>query len=383
MSKSPIYLDYQATTPLDDRVLDAMMPYLTGKFGNPHSASHRFGWEAEAALDIAREQVATEIGGEGGDLVFTSGATEANNMAVKGLFEAFAPSRNEIVLSDFEHSCVLKSAEWLAENRGAVLRWVPVGRDGRLDLSALKAAVSDKTALVSVMMVNNEIGTVQDMAAISRIVRDVGAVLHSDCAQAFGKIAIDVGALGIDLLSLSGHKIYGPKGVGALWMRGDLAVKPGPLLHGGGQEQGLRSGTQAPALVAGLGRAADIAGAERAQETDRLAKMRTRFLDRVMEALPDTQMNGSIEHRVPGNLNLCFPGARADLLLSGLRSVAVSSGSACASGSGRTSHVLRAIGLSDDAAKSSLRIGFGRFTKDEEMDYAAAALIETVKACRR
>lgn len=382
MKKKQIYLDYQASTPLDSRVLDVMMPYLTERFGNPHSASHAFGWEGEAALDIAREQVSDLIGGASGEVIFMSGATEANNLAIKGVMERFGHARPKIVTCETEHSCVLNSARWCA-SRGYELEIVPVKPDGIIDLERLSDAVDDRTAIVSVMAVNNEIGVIQPLKQISEIARKYGAIMHSDAAQATGKIALDMDTLGVDLLSISGHKLYGPKGVGALWRRNERRVMFEPQMHGGGQEGGLRSGTQAPALVAGLGKACAIAMDERAQEETRLTVLRDRFMGRLQDAIGTVSFNGSTSQRWVGNMNIAFPGAKADLLISGLRDIAVSSGAACASSKKSASHVLTALGLNEKQIESSLRIGFGRMTTEDEVDMGADALIRAVEECRK
>ncbi|WCL52782.1 cysteine desulfurase family protein [Gimibacter soli] len=375
--KQPVYLDYQATTPMDERVLAAMMPYLTDRFGNPHSATHRYGWEGEAALDVARGQVAGLIGARDKEIIFTSGATEANNMALKGVMEAWGHKRPGLVTVATEHKCVLESAAWCARH-GAELTVVGVDGDGLVRMDELEAAVNERTAIVSVMAVNNEIGVVQPLKEIGAIAKRHGAIFHTDAAQAFGKIPLDVDALGIDLMSLSGHKIYGPKGVGALYRRDERRVALRPFMSGGGQESGYRSGTQAPALVAGFGKAAAIAAEEMAQEEGRLATLMARLKARLWEALPGLILNGHAENRWVGNLNLSVPGVDGALLLAELSPLALSSGAACASAVSGPSYVLAAIGRTGAEAKAALRIGIGRFTTDEEVDFAADTLVNTI-----
>ncbi|MEY2883402.1 MAG: hypothetical protein RL490_1126 [Pseudomonadota bacterium] len=358
----PIYLDHGATTPLDPAVADAMAPWGVTGFGNPHSA-HLWGYQAKAAVELARDSVAALIGAPPETIAFTSGATESVNWALKGLMTHPGQTRRRIVTVATEHSCVLESADYLA-SLGAQLTVLPVRSDGRLDSDDFARAMGDDVALVSVMLVNNEIGTIQDIAAIAAVAHSHGAVMHCDAAQAFGKIPIDVDALGIDLLSLTAHKIYGPKGVGALYRRPYTMLTP--LLHGGGQEDG-RSGTLPTALIAGLGAAARIAGERMAADTAHALALRNRLLAGL--TVPYT-VNGDLAARWPGNLNLGFPGVGVPLLAD-LPGLALSSGSACAAVTGRPSHVLKALGLSDSAARASLRLGFGRFTTAAEIDAAA------------
>lgn len=376
-----IYLDYQATTPLDPRVRAAMEPYLADKFGNPHSAGHRFGWEAEAAVDVARGQVAGLINARPDEIYFMSGATEANNTAIKGVGLAYGRDRRHLVTVATEHKCVLESFRWL-EHQGFEVTYLPVDGDGLLDPEAVRRAIRPDTAIVSVMAVNNEIGVIQPLPEIGAIVRAGGAKFHVDAAQAAGKIPLDVDAAAIDLMSLSAHKIYGPKGVGALYVRSNPRVAVAPLIHGGGQERGLRSGTLAPALIVGFGKAAEIAALEMAEETPRIERLARRFLDQLRTELPDVRLNGSAERRFWGNLNISFPGVDGDLLIAELRELAVSSGAACASGSKEPSYVLRAIGLPDALARASIRFGFGRMTTEAEVDVAARAVIDTVRRLR-
>ena len=372
----PVYLDHQASTPCDPRVLAAMLPWFTERFGNPHSAEHSLGRQAEAAVEQAREQVAALIGAAPRELVFTSGATESNNIAIKGAARHVAATgdpRRRVVTVATEHKCVLESvADLRAEGLDPVL--LPVRPDGRLDPAALAAALTTPTLLVSVMAVNNETGVVQDLATLATLARQAGALFHTDAAQGFGKIPLDVEAMNIDLMSVSGHKIYGPKGVGALYVRRRPRVRLAPLFSGGGQERGLRSGTLPVPLIVGLGEAARLAQADMAEETRRLAGLRDRLLNRLRSAIPALVLNGSPSARIPGNLNLTFPGTTAASLIAALPELCLSTGSACSSADIEPSYVLRAMGLSDPAASRTLRIGIGRFTSLVEIDFAAEAL---------
>jgi cysteine desulfurase len=371
---APVYLDYQSTTPVDPAVAAAMQPFLLERFGNPHSP-HRYGWEAEAAVDVARDQIARLLNTSPQTIVFTSGATEASNLALKGALTAPGQRRRRIVTVATEHSCVLDTARYLAE-LGAELTLLGVDGDGLVRIDEAAAAIGDDVAIVSVMAVNNEIGVVQPVAEIAALARRAGALMHCDAAQAFGKLPLDVEALGVDLLSVSAHKIYGPKGVGALYVRRGTALTP--QLHGGGQEgDGLRSGTLAPLLCAGLGKAAEVAGARMADD----AAHARRLWDRALAGLGvDYRLNGSATARWHGNLNLSFPGVDGARLLADLRGLAVSAGAACASAKGKASHVLAALGLPAPLAAASLRIGWGRFTTVEEIDRAMAMINDAVRA---
>jgi cysteine desulfurase len=372
----PVYLDNQATTPCDPRVVAAMLPWFTEKFGNPHSAEHRMGQEAEAAVEDARAAIAALIGAEAREIVLTSGATESNNLAIKGAARfaaAHGNPRRRIVTAATEHKCVLAAVTDLAAE-GFEPVVLPVGRDGLLDLDRLAAMVDDTTLLVSVMAVNNEIGVVQDLAAIAAIARRAGALMHSDAAQAAGKIPLDVNAIGLDLVSISGHKLYGPKGVGALYVRRRPRARLSPLFSGGGQERGLRSGTLAPPLVVGLGEACRIAAAEMAEEATRLAALRDRLQAALAREIPGVALNGSAVARIAGNLNLTFPAATAEALMRACPDLCVSTGSACSSAAVEPSYVLTALGLSAEAAARTLRLGLGRFTSEADVDYAVAAL---------
>ncbi len=373
----PIYLDNQATTPCDPRVVTAMLPYFSEAFGNPHSAEHALGREAEAAVERARAEVAALIGASPREIIFTSGATESNNLAIKGAARFAArmgsPKRRVITVAT-EHKCVLEATRDLAEE-GFEPVFLPVAPDGRLDPAALGAALATPTLLVSVMAANNETGVLHDIATLATLARDCGALFHTDAAQAAGKIPLDVAAQGIDLLSISGHKLYGPKGIGALYVRHRPRVRLAPLISGGGQERGLRSGTLPAPLIVGFGEACRIARAEMAAETARLAALRDRLLARLRAAIPGIALNGSRDHRLAGNLNLAFPGARAETLLADLPDLCLSTGSACSSAAIEPSYVLRAMGIAPEIAAASLRIGIGRFTSAAEIDTAAEMLI--------
>ena len=376
MTKRPIYLDYQATTPLDRRVLDAMMPCLTEEFGNPHSVQHSLGQTADHAVDTARTQVANLIGAEAREIIFTSGATEANNLAIIGAarFRArLGDGVKRVLTFAFEHKCVLEAARSL-EHEGHIVEILPVTQDGFADLDALAAALRQPTTIVSLMAVNNEIGTIQPIEDAAKLVRAAGALLHVDAAQAVGKIPLDVHALGVDLLSISGHKMYGPKGIGALYVRRRPRARLLPLIHGGGQERGLRSGTLPAPLCIGFGAAADIAAHEMADEHARLKNIRDLFIATLDAAQARYVINGDRGRRIPGNLNVAFGGASALDVMNATPSVAVATGSACSSASVEPSYVLEALGLSAEIAGRSLRIGFGRQTTEAEVITAAEAL---------
>ena len=380
---NPIYLDYQATTPTDPRVVDAMLPWFTEKFGNPHSADHRHGWEAAEAVDEARDQIARLIGAKGKEITFTSGATESNNLAIKGaaLAARERDGRNHVLTVATEHKCVLESVRHLGRE-GFELTILPVNPDGSLDLALLDEAVTDRTALISVMGANNEIGILHPLAEIGRIAHAKGALFHSDCAQAVGKIALDVKAMQIDLMSISGHKIYGPKGIGALYVRRRPKLPIEPMIDGGGQEKGLRSGTLAPPLCVGMGEACRLAAVEMEREAARLAGYRQKFLGLVRADVPDVIVNGDLKQRLSGNLNLTFEGFEGTELLSALDGLSISSGSACSSGGGSYSHVLEALGHAAGVVSASIRIGFGRFTTEDEVAAAAAMLVAAVRRLR-
>ncbi|MDF3074023.1 MAG: iscS [Alphaproteobacteria bacterium] len=380
-NSQPIYLDYQATTPLDPRVLEAMMPYFTSKFGNPHSRSHAYGWESEEGVEKARAQVGSIIGADEKEVIFTSGATESNNLAIKGVAEFYKDKRDHIVTAVTEHKCVLDTCRHL-EQKGFKVTYLPVQQNGLIDLEQLRAAVTDKTSIVSIMAVNNEIGVVQPLKEIGEICHAKGAFFHTDAAQAVGKIDIDVNAMNIDLLSISGHKIYGPKGIGALYVRRRPRVRLVAQINGGGQERGMRSGTLAPALCVGLGEACAIAQKEMPVEAVRLRKLRDRFLTAIKARLPEVFLNGDLDSRIPGNLNISFAYVEGESLMMGIKRLAVSSGSACTSASLEPSYVLRALGVEEEMAHTSLRIGFGRFTTEEEVDIAVEEIVRHVTKLR-
>ena len=376
----PVYLDNQATTPCDPRVVQAMLPWFTERFGNPHSAEHAMGHAAEAAVEAARAQVAALIGAEAREIVLTSGATESNNIAIKGAARhalAVGETRRRIVTANTEHKCVLESvADLAAEGFEPVV--LPVEADGRLDPDRLRAALMTPTLLVSVMAVNNETGVIQDVAGLAAVAHEAGALFHTDAAQAAGKIGLDVA--GIDLLSLSGHKVYGPKGVGALYVRRRPRVRLAALFSGGGQERGLRPGTLPTPLVVGLGEACRLAAAEMEEDNRRIAGLRERLLTRLRQRVPVT-VNGSWEHRIAGNLNVTLP-APALQVMRAAPDLCVSTGSACSSAAIEPSYVLRALGLDETQAGRTLRLGLGRFTSAADVDFAADALADAALAVR-
>lgn len=379
--RRPVYLDYQATTPTDPRVVAEMLPYFTEKFGNPHSDGHAFGREAEEAVETARRQVADLIGAEAREIVFTSGATESNNLALKGLAGFYGEGRDHIITVATEHKCVLETVRQL-ERDGFSVSYLPVGPDGLLDPAAVAGAITARTLAVSVMAANNEIGVLQPLGDIGLICHDRGVFFHTDAAQAGGKVALDVGALNIDLMSLSSHKMYGPMGIGALYVRRRPRVRLVPQMSGGGQERGMRSGTLPAPLCVGFGAACALAAAEMEGEGRRLAVLRNRFLERLRARLDDVTVNGGLKRRLPGNLNLGFAGVTAERLLERLPDVALSTGSACTSASLEPSHVLAAIGVPEPLIRGSLRFSFGRATTEEEADYVAERVATEVEALR-
>jgi len=381
--RAPIYLDHHATTPTDARVVEAMLPYFAQEFGNAASHTHAYGWRAEAAVELARESLARGVGAsDPRELVFTSGATESNNLALLGAAEALRGRRSQLVALATEHSSVLDPLRALAR-RGFELRELPVSGSGLVDPDDVARAVSDRTALVSVMWANNEVGVLQPIEAIARVCRERGVLLHCDAAQAVGKLRVEATASGVDLLSFTAHKLYGPKGVGALYVRsGRPRVRLEPILHGGGHEGGLRSGTLPVPLIVGFARALELALAERVEEAKRLASLRDHLLDRLRAGLAGVFVNGDLERRLPNNLNVGFEGVSADALMAGLPELALSAGSACSSARPEPSHVLKALGLPDDAVKASIRIGLGRTNTLAEIDAAADRLIAEVSALR-
>ena len=377
----PIYLDNQSTTPTDPRVVEAMLPYFTEKFGNPHSGGHAFGWEAEDGVEAARQQIADLIGAESREIIFTSGATESNNLAIKGAAQFNRSSCNHLITTKVEHKCVLECFRRL-ESEGFRVTYLDVNPDGLINLDDLTAAFEEGTLLVSVIGVHNEVGVIQPLAEIGAMCRERGVYFHTDCAQAVGKIPLDVQEMKIDLLSISGHKMYGPMGIGALFIRRRPRVRLQAMMDGGGQERGYRSGTLPTPLCVGMGEAASIAGAEMADETMRLENQRNRLLSAIQQRIQGVQVNGSMDKRFVGNLNLMFPGISGDDLVAALKGLAISTGSACTTATIEPSHVLRAMGLSKEEAGASARIGLGRFTTDEEIERAAELIIGEVLKLR-
>jgi cysteine desulfurase len=378
----PIYMDNHATTPLDPRVLEAMMPYFTGIFGNAASRNHSFGWEAEQGVEKAREQIAKLIGATAKEIIFTSGATESDNLAIKGIAEMYKERGNHIITQVTEHKAVLDTCKRL-EKYGYRVTYLPVKADGLIDMEDLRRAIDDKTILVSIMFANNEIGTVQPVAEIGKLCHEKGVIFHSDGVQALGKIPIDVNSMNIDVLSLTAHKLYGPKGVGALYVRRrNPRVQISAQIDGGGHERGMRSGTLNVPSIVGFGKACEIAGQEMATEAARLQTMRDYLRNKLESALDYVEVNGSWEHRLPGNLNMSFVYVEGESLLMGINDVAVSSGSACTSATLEPSYVLKALGLGDDVAHSSIRFGLGRFNTQAEVDYVADKVIGIVKKLR-
>lgn len=377
----PIYLDNQATTPVDPRVLDAMMPYFKEKFGNPHSRSHSYGWDVEDDVEAARAEVAEIIGADPKEIIYTSGATESNNLAIKGVARFYGDRKRRIVTVLTEHKCVLDSCRHL-QQEGFEVTYLPVQPNGLIDLDELRAAIDDKTALVSVMGVNNEIGVIQPLAEIGAICRERKVFFHTDCAQAVGKIPLDVNAMNIDLMSISGHKIYGPMGIGALYVRRRPRVRLQALINGGGQERGMRSGTLPAPLCIGLGAACRIAHEEMAMETERVRMLAQRLNKGITDKLDDVILNGDAERRVAGNLNLSFSYVEGESLMMAIKDLAVSSGSACTSASLEPSYVLRALGVDEELAHTSIRFGIGRFNTEAEIDYAIDTICENVGKLR-
>lgn len=381
--KKPIYLDYQATTPLDPSVVSAMQPYWMENFGNPHSEGHSFGWEAREAVESARSQVADFIGADDEEIVFVSGATESCNLALRGAAMSASEERRQIVTLATEHAAVLETAHWLG-SRGFDVITLPVESDGLLDLQKLESALNRRTLLVSAMLVNNEIGVVQPLREISALCRRVGAALHTDATQAAGRIGMDVDELGVDLLSLSGHKIYGPNGVGALYVRNRPGLRIEPLLTGGSQERGLRPGTVAAPLAAGLGKACAIADHRLMHDAERLNAMGRRLLSELKNDFPNLRTFGHMEKRAPGSLNIGVPGVLGERLIKAVSGeVAISTGAACATGSPEPSHVLLALGCEPEVAATGVRISVGRFTTDDELGTAAEVLRQALKSMTR
>jgi cysteine desulfurase len=380
--KLPIYMDNHATTAVDPRVLEAMLPYFREKFGNAASRSHAFGWAAEEAVENARFQIARLINASPKEIVFTSGATESDNLAIKGVAEMYREKGNHIITQVTEHKAVLDTCKRL-EKYGYAIAYLSVQKDGRISLDDLGRAITPKTILISIMYANNEIGVIQPVEEIGRIAKEKGIFFHVDAAQAVGKIPVDVQKDNIDLLSISAHKLHGPKGVGVLYVRRkDPRVQLSAILDGGGHERGMRSGTLNVPGIVGLGKACEICQAEMAEESERLRRLRGRLKDGITSKLDGTQINGSMVHRLPGNLNISFSFVDGESLLMGINDVAVSSGSACTSAAVEPSYVLKAIGVSDDLAHTSIRFGLGRFNTEEEVDYVVARVVETVNRLR-
>ena len=380
--KLPIYMDHHATTPVDPRVLGAMLPFFTERFGNAASVTHVFGWEAQEEVEKARLQIAESIGAEAKEITFTSGATESDNLALKGAMLANKHRGNHLIASAIEHNAVLDSARRLAAD-GFDVTYVPVSSDGLVDPDDIRRAINERTILISVMTANNEIGTIQPIHAIGQVARERGVYFHTDAVQAVGKVAINVNDDQVDLLSISGHKIYGPKGIGALYVRRHRPrVKLIPLLDGGGHEQGLRSGTLPVPLIIGLACAVALAGETMTAEVERVSALRDRLMHGILGNLDGVRVNGALSPRLPNNLNLAFEGIDAEAVLTNMKDVALSSGSACSSAEVEPSHVLKAIGLSDDLASGSIRFGLGRWTTVEEVDYVIGRFVEVVAGLR-
>lgn len=382
MLKFPIFMDYHSTTPVDPRVLEKMLPYFTGKFGNAASKNHSFGWEAEEAITKAREQVAQLIACHPKEVVFTSGATESDNLALKGVADMYREKGNHIITAVTEHKAILDTAKRL-EKEGFNVTYLPVNPDGFIDIDMLKAAITDQTILISIMLANNEVGVIQPIAEIGRIAKEKGVLFHTDATQGVGKLPVDVEAMGIDLMSFSAHKIYGPKGIGGLYVRRkNPRVRLAAMMDGGGHERGMRSGTLNVPSIVGLGEACAIAEKEMLEEGLRLTKMRKKLYTHITNELDEVYLNGHPENRLPQNLNLSFAYVEGESLMMGLKEIALSSGSACTTATLEPSYVLRALGVGSDLAHSSLRFGLGRFTTDEEVDYVGLRVVEAVKRLR-
>ncbi len=381
--KLPIYLDYHASTPVDPRALDAMLPYFTEHFGNAASRTHAYGWKAEDAVEAARRQVAALIGASAKEIVFTSGATESNNLAIKGVACALRSKGNHIVTVATEHKAVLDSCRHLQKD-GFEVTCLPVTGEGLVDLDVLAKAITDRTILVSVMAANNEIGVLQPVREIGAMARERGVIFHCDAVQAIGKVPFPVTEVAADLVSMTAHKMYGPKGVGALYVRRrDRKVELEPLIDGGGHERGLRSGTLNVPGIVGFGKAAEIARTGMPAESERLRSLRDRLLEKLRARVPDLHVNGSLVHRLPNNLHVSFPDVAGEALLVGIGDICVSAGSACSSGSEEPPYVLSALGLDPDLARASIRFGLGRYTTEEEIDYAAEKVADVVHQLRR
>ena len=380
--KLPIFLDYHSTTPVDPEVLKEMLPYFTEVFGNAASRNHEFGWTAEAAVENARTQIASLLGATEKELIFTSGATESNNLALTGVAEMYKEKGNHIITTSIEHKAVLDTCHYL-QSKGFEITYAPVDQYGQVNPEDIRKLITPKTILVSIMFANNEIGTINPIAEIGKICKEKGVLFHTDAVQAVGKVSIDVQKMGIDLLSLSAHKIYGPKGVGALYVRRkNPRVRVSPLIHGGGHERGMRSGTLNVTGIVGFGKAAELAKRLMPEETERLRKLRDRLWDGIRNGLDEVYLNGHPTERLCNNLNVSFAYIEGESLMMGMKELAVSSGSACTSASLEPSYVLKSIGVGDDLAHTSIRFSVGRFTTDEEVDYAIDKVIRTAKRLR-
>lgn len=381
-STFPLYFDYQSTTPVDPRVVQKMIPYFTEKFGNPHSRSHFFGWEAEEAVEEARAKIARLIGAEAKEIIFTSGATESNNLAIKGLASFYRDKKNHIITLSTEHKCVLDTCRHL-EQDGFSVTYLPVNTNGIVDLDLLKSHITEKTLLISIMAINNEIGVIQPLKEIGQIARDNGVFFHCDIAQGFGKIQIDVNDLNIDLASISGHKIYAPKGIGALYVRRSKPrVRLLPLINGGGQERGMRSGTLPVALIVALGEASEIALNEMHKDYEHVKRLSDLMLNNITKNVPEVYLNGDPVLRYPGNLNLSFAYIEGESMILAIKDLAVSSGSACTSSSLEPSYVLKALGVDPEMAHTSIRFGLGRFTTEAQVQYASELIVSKIHHLR-
>ncbi|MCS7022536.1 MAG: IscS subfamily cysteine desulfurase [Gemmataceae bacterium] len=380
--KTPIYMDNNSTTRVDPRVVEAMLPYFTEKYGNAASRSHVFGWEAEAAVEDARERIAALIGATAKEIIFTSGATESDNLAIKGVAAMYRKKGNHIITQVTEHKAVIDTCKRL-EREGYRITWLPVDQYGRVHPEQVREAITDQTILVTIMAANNEIGTLQPIREIGAICKEKGVLFHTDAVQAVGKIPIDVEEMGIDLLSMTAHKMYGPKGIGALYVRKkNPRVRLEPIIDGGGHERGMRSGTLAVPLIVGFGKACDLCRELMPEESERLRQLRERLRRGIMDNIPDTYLNGHPTERLPNNLNISFAYVEGEGLMMGIKDVAVSSGSACTSASLEPSYVLRALGVGDELAHSSIRFGLGRFNTEEEVDYVVQLVIREVNRLR-
>lgn len=380
--KLPIYLDNHSTTPCDPRVLEMMLPYFTEKFGNAASRNHSFGWEAEEAVEVARKQIAHLIHADAKEIIFTSGATESDNLALQGVVEMYREKGNHIITSSTEHRAVIDTAKYL-EKKGVKVTFLPVDKAGMVSPDDVRNAITDQTILISIMMANNEIGTINPVAAIGKVAKEKGVLFHCDATQGVGKIPVNVQEMGIDLMSFTAHKIYGPKGVGALYVRRKAPrVRLEAMMYGGGHERGMRSGTLAVPLIVGFGKACELCEQEMSTESVRMAKMRDRLQEGIMKGMDEVYLNGHPTERLPNNLNISFAYVEGEALLMGVKEIALSSGSACTSATLEPSYVLRALGVGSDLAHSSIRFGLGRFNTDEEVEYTIDRMIKAVTHLR-